>query len=165
MKQTNLKIDINSPHYRVCLYRICAKPFMTTRGRIYCSDKCADNDYNLTRKLKKMKLARQNEKFDEEDLINVLSDPKPQEQFVTDFSNIDEEKVKKNIELLSKLTIDKYDGTVYNLRDLEMLGIDFQHHSYSYPLCNTKNSNNILFGEYETFLINPTQILIYYKNR
>lgn len=56
-EKTALKIELNpaSPYYRICPNSACRKPHMVTnRGRDYCSNECADKDYNQKRRLKKM---------------------------------------------------------------------------------------------------------------
>jgi hypothetical protein len=165
MKKNHLKLDVNSPFYRVCPYPPCSKAFMTSNGRIYDSDKCADDHYNYYRKLKK--LTGKNEKEEPEEEVSITLDLEPisppKEQPEPTSCEPNEEIIKRNIEIFSRLTIDQGDGSIYNIHQLESLGVDFNHYSYSFPLCNTTNSYCVLFGDYETFLVTPTQVLIYFK--
>lgn len=167
MKKNPLKLDVTSPFYRVCPNPSCSSPFMTKWGRVYCCDKCADEHYNSYRKLKKMLSNKNLNELDDEDPLTIDLKPSVPTSVPTLPVVIqqNEEGLKKNIEIFSRLEIDKTDGSIYNIHYLESLGVDFTQHSYCYPLCNTKNSFCVLFGNYETFLINPTEILIYFKNK
>ncbi len=54
MKKTENLLNQNSDRYRICPHPECRKPHLVkNRGRDYCSDKCADDHYNLLRRLKK----------------------------------------------------------------------------------------------------------------
>lgn len=165
-KKNHLKIDASSPYYRVCLFPRCSKPFMTTGGRIYCCDECADDHYNENRKLKKLKLERRAKEFDEEEQIPIQaisSTPPPEKSEPVAANAINEEQLKKNIEIFSRLSIDKKNGTTYTISFLEDLGADLRHYSYYYPLCNIKRGFCVMFGNFLTVLVSPLEILIYYK--
>lgn len=166
MKKNHLKLDVNSPFYRVCLYRACETPFMSTNPKqVYHDPKCADDDYNLSRRLKNMKIERRREEFDDEPIIldAMPGTPPPEKPESVVANEINEDIVKKNIELFSRLSIDKKDGTIFGISFIEDLGVDLRHYSYFYPLCNLKNGFCLMFGNFLTFLVSPLEILIYYK--
>jgi|GEM_PF-4712859 len=139
--------DPKSPHYRVCLYQFCLKPFMITdRNSEYCCKEHYDADYNRYRRNKKDDISNNSSS-------DVIAAPIQEEVNV----------LKKNIEILSKLSIDSTDGSIYAIESLEGLGFDYRFNTYKFPLCNTDNSYCIMYGPYETFLTSPTEILIKYK--
>lgn len=165
-KRNHLKLDVNSPYYRVCLYPRCSEPFMTTSGRIYCCDKCADDHYNENRKLKKLKLGRRMNEFDDDEPVIIPITPGVPPSEKTEPApafEINPEQVEKNIEVFSRLTIDKKNGTIYSISFLEELKVDLRHYTYFYPLCNVKNGFCVMFGNFLTFLVSPLEVLIYYK--
>lgn len=165
MKKNNLKIDPTSPYYRVCLFPRCSQPFMTTRGRIYCCDKCADDHYNENRKLKKLKLERRSMDFEEEAPITIPEGPvlPSANKSEPETPNINQSQLEKNIEVFSSLSIDKKNGTIYSIKFLEDLEVDLRHYSYFFPLCNVKNGFCVMFGNFLTYLVSPLEILIFYK--
>lgn len=166
MKKNNLKIDPASPYYRVCLFPRCSQPFMTTNGRVYCCDKCADDHYNESRKLKRLKLERRMNEVDDDEPIIIPVTPKvapPEKKEPVSVFEIIPEQIEKNIEVFSSLSVDKKDGTIYSISFLEGLGVDLRHYSYFYPLCNVKNGFCVMFGNFLTFLVSPLEVLIFYK--
>lgn len=165
MKKNSLKIDPTSPYYRVCLFPRCSQPFMTTRGRIYCCDKCADDHYNENRKLKKLKLERRSMDFEEEAPITIPegSVPPSVKKSEPEAPSINQNQLEKNIEVFSSLSIDKKNGTIYSIKFLEDLEVDLRHYSYFFPLCNVKNGFCVMFGNFLTYLVSPLEILIFYK--
>lgn len=165
-KRNHLKLDVNSPYYHVCLYPECSEPFMSTNSQqLYHDPRCADQHYNLFRKLKKLKLERREKEFDDEPIISPVTPgvPPPEKTEPTSAFEINPEKVDKNIEIFSRLSVDKKNGTIYSIRFVEELGVDLRHYSFFYPLCNVKRGYCVMYGNFLTFLVSPLEILIYYK--
>ena|ERR1700752_2819421 len=163
MKQNNLKLDPDHPYYRICPYPPCQTAFMTeNKLRDYCCDQHADADYNRYRKLKKANTGV--EKNESVTPLETKTEVSPVQKTEAFNGEINIDVLKKNIEIFSRLAIDKEDGTIYNIQHLEKLGINFTQYSYTFPLCNTKDSHCVLFGNYETYLVNPKEVLIYFKN-
>ena len=94
----------------------------------------------------------------------VLSeDPIIEEKRVRDNESLDLS-LRKNIELLSKLNIEK-NGSHYLITDLIEHEFNLEAYSYRYLLPNTTDSNCVQFGSYKMYLIDPDMVLIYHKTK
>lgn len=153
-KPTN-PIDPGSPYYRICPH--CKKPHMVhNKGRDYCSDKCYQDFYNLTRKFKKPSSSYPpilNET--EKQLRNYQEDPKKE---------IPLNALETNQKILESLLIDK-DGTAYKITELESAGFEFFAYTFRYPLNSDQNIYCLEYGKYEAFLIEPDALLLHPKQK
>lgn len=164
MKNKYLKLDPLHPYYRVCLWPQCDNPqFMANRSdQDYCCKAHYDADFNRYRRIRNPKTkAIYDDKINSESESSTTSPPSDTPPPVS--SSILQEQLNKNIEIFSRLLIDKRDGTIYSISYLEDQGVDLRHYSYVYPLYNMKNGQCIMYGNYHTFLMTPLEILIYYK--
>lgn len=148
-------IDPESPYYRICPH--CKKPHMVhNKGRDYCSAKCYQDFYNLTRKFKKPSspyppIINETEK----QLRNYQEDPKKE---------IPLDAHETNQKILSSLAIDK-DGTPFKINELASAGFQFFAYNFRYPLNIDQNIYCLEYGQYEAFLIEPDALLIHPKQK
>lgn len=155
MKQPNLTLDPNSPFYRIC--PSCDSPHMVhNKGRDYCSDKCYQDFYNATRRIKRV--------------APMYAPPHVESINASDISfreiqykSIDPIALRKNIRILESLALHP-NGTKYRVHSLEQAGFDFNAHSYRYPISSERNIYCIEYGKFETLLVEPDTILIHIKN-
>jgi hypothetical protein len=131
MKKSVYKLDPTSDRYRVCPNPECEKKHMVThRGKDYCSNECADTDYNRKRRLTNH-------------VVSMLSNggtigsiQKEQQAVTVNKELSDEEwkvKMKANMDILNQLEIDPEEGTIFGIQDILDKGVAFGCSSTSGP--------------------------------
>jgi hypothetical protein len=158
-------LDPLSDRYRICPNPSCKKPHMVkNRGRDYCSDKCADDHYNLIRKYREQFETDREKKVEAERSIiaaeqqkAVYMKPDPEWQKIHE----------NNIEIFSSLTIDPVKGTKYLLNYLLSLGVNLFTHTAKAKLHNIDEKYGVhylIFGDFKLYLIDYNVVLIYYNH-
>ena len=147
------KINQQSTYFRICPF--CGKAHMVkNRGRDYCTDKCADDHYNLLRRLKSQHEGMIGAIKVENSVSNIYAPPK---------RNVDPEALKKNIEILSHLTKGQ-DSANISIESIISLGWEGTAYSYHYPFNQSLNIFCVEYGPYETLFINPNTIYVHLKS-
>jgi hypothetical protein len=124
------------------------------KGRDYCSNKCYQDFYNLTRKFKKPGIQNNPAVNETEKLLNNYpEDPKKEIAF---------DAFEKNQKILSSLIIDDK-GTPYKIQELENAGFEFYAYTFRYPLNSDLNIYCLEYGPFEAFLIAQDALLIHHK--
>ena len=146
------KMDRTSIRYRKCPND--GHEFMTDNlGRIYCSDKCADEFNNQKKRDAENKLL-------EEAKAIIASPAVPQTQTQ---SEVPLDKARQNIKIIDTLTIHPAKGSVFNIDWLYSKGIDFSAYNGRGVLYNIDSSHNCHFiqiGNYRLFRVEFSEVLI-----
>ena len=155
MNKTNPQPDPTSPYYRIC--PSCHTGHMVrNKSRDYCSDKCYQDFYNQTRRIKRVALMYAPPYVD----TNPIQTETYRE---AQHKSIDPNFLQKNIGILEQLSIEG-DGTKFKVHNLAEAGFEFSAHSYRYPISIERNIYCIEYGQFETLLVEPDTILIHIKN-
>ncbi|MFZ7116394.1 MAG: hypothetical protein ACO1G9_13520 [Bacteroidota bacterium] len=137
----NLKLDANSPYYRIC--PACSRPHMVkNKGRDYCSNKCYQDFYNATHRVVKKQH------------IQLM-----QEEYNKDAT---EDHLESNKKILDSLMLEP-EGTLYQIQEFQEAGFHFLAYTYRYPFNAHLNIQCVEYGEYQSFLVKPDVILIHKK--
>ncbi len=148
-----MPLDENSPYYRICPH--CRNPHMVhNKGRDYCSEKCYQDFYNLTRKLKKAANQYGRAATEIHKQLNKYQEH-PKKELPDDASE-------RNQQILSALLLDE-DGSHYKIQELSNAGFEFFAYTYRYPLNAELNIYGLEYGPYVAFLVEPDTLLIHYK--
>jgi hypothetical protein len=134
---------------RECIY--CEKEFYAHNlNQKSCSKKCYHTHYNERirgrRELEKLILDLKTEE-------NVMEELK---RSLLTHENI----LRKNIEIIDRLTIDPVFGTLYEESSLHELGIDFSVSDFREKISNTLDTYELVMGSYRLTLSTPQKILI-----
>lgn len=151
MNFPNKNLDPGSSYYRIC--PSCHSPHMVhNRGRDYCSDKCYQDFYNATRRIKRIAPLYAPPRLDNYPSFREVKDN------VIDFSAL-----AKNISILKSLSLESGE-TKAKLNDLEDAGFRFKAYSYRYPISIERNIYCVEYGNFQTLLLEADTILIHIKN-
>ena len=134
---------------RICLH--CDEPFFANKSdKFYCSDKCYQSHYNERVRPRK-------------DLEKIFKDfdlqQEEKEKLINSFKT-HENLLRRNIEIIGYLTIDPLVGTDYKEVQLREIGINFEVYDYREKVANTKDSFELIIGNYRLTLINDQTIKI-----
>jgi ribosomal protein S27AE len=141
------KMDPESDRFRVCPN--CGSEFMTEhRSREFCNDKCTDEFHNR----KKRDAHLHGMEADESSLVSVVDPPKnPSAGLVN------------NIKILDALPIDKEEGSVFHVEQLDQLGLNLNYFSGRGELYNINPELGCHFlqvGYYRLYRLSFSEFLI-----
>ena len=145
--KSDYKLDPESERYRICLN--CGIEFMTDHlNRIFCNDKCTDEFHNR----KKRNAQLNGMEADESSLVSVVDPPKnPSAGLVN------------NMKILDALPIDKEEGSVFHVEQLDQLGLNLNYFSGRGKLYNINPELGCHFlqmGYYRLYRLSFSEILI-----
>jgi hypothetical protein len=173
-KKSVYRLDPNSDRYRICPNPECKKPHMVShRGKDYCCDKCADDDYNRKRRLDNHAVSMMTMGGSVNQIANKQVEER-KESLPTNLAptkSLNEEQwqeaMKINLGILHDLELDPIDGTCFWINDFVEKGFNFDAHStvgllHNYP--RNKNGSYLIFQNYQMFCLENDSILIMNTN-
>jgi hypothetical protein len=145
--KSDYKLDPESERYRICLN--CGIEFMTDHlSRIFCNDKCTDDFHNR----KKRDAHLHGMEADESSLVSVVDPPKnPSAGLIN------------NMKILDALPIDKEEGSVFHVEQLDQLGLNLNYFSGRGKLYNINPELGCHFlqvGYYRLYRLSFSEFLI-----
>ena len=145
----DLPLDPNHYLYRICLN--CDLKFMAIHGHCkHCCQKCHDDHHNKSRR----------EKIAPKDLIVQTNQAPSAEPAPAPKLELKIDAYNRAIELFSKLEIDPFKGTCYNLSNLIQVGFNpLSCYLQKLPTYN-EDSNYMEFGRFKVFFISSWEVLI-----
>jgi hypothetical protein len=144
------KATTNVSYDRICDY--CYEPYIANRSdQEFCCDNCADNNYNQN-----IRPLREAEKL----LLQLKEDEKRKIEYKNSLPS-PENILRNNIRKFEKLTIDPIEGTVYFMKDIVDMGVDFDHFSYKARIeGKVENCFALIFGNYKVTQLDRIKIKI-----
>jgi hypothetical protein len=162
-----VELDSTSDRYRICPHPGCKKPHMVSnRGKDYCSNKCADDHYNMLRRLKKQAQRAEAARFltIREPALFMESEPVPSSVPQAEVApSMALSGLEKNINILSALDLDSVHGSVFTYDALVGNGFDFGAYSASSKNFNIPEqhfSNYLTYGAYRIYRVTADGFLI-----
>jgi hypothetical protein len=158
MKKTIYKLNPNSDRYRICPNPECNRAHMVMhRSRDYCSDKCADDHYNMKRRHTNHAVAMMTKGGTISSIVQeqVLAGRDIYEGLLTDEEWSSGMKI--NLEILTGLIIDERNGTCFWIQELVNQGFHFHCFSTSGKLHNMPKNKPGQFVVYQNYRIYRTQ--------
>jgi len=159
-------LDPLSDRYRVCPHPQCGKAHMVNnRGKDYCSNKCANDHYNMLRRLKKQALESEAARLLVQEKPQLFTETQPETTYAPEVQTAPAE-LEKNYRILSQLHLDNNAGSLYTLSQINDLGLDLRFYSgikRHHNLPKNLSCNWLYIGPFRIYRLESEKFLLIKK--